>query len=125
MHLIIGGAYQGKLEYARERFGLMDEDISLCPDDREPDFSRCCLYHIERFVLFCLRNGRSPAEDIDKWRRTHSGGVIICEDIFCGVVPTDKETRIWREAVGRFMSWAAEQSEGVVRIFCGLPQVLK
>ena len=30
MILIIGGAYQGKLDYAKEKFGLRDEDIFDC-----------------------------------------------------------------------------------------------
>ncbi len=30
MHLIFGGAYQGKLEYAKERYGLADQDIFVC-----------------------------------------------------------------------------------------------
>ena len=57
MNLIIGGAYQGKLEYARERFGLSDEDICLCSEDRQPDFSKSCLYHVEQFVMLCMKNG--------------------------------------------------------------------
>lgn len=125
MYLIIGGAYQGKLEYARERFGLTDEHITLCTEERQPDFSCRCLYHVEQFVLLCHRKGLDAAKELNKWCEEHSDGVLICEDIFCGVVPIDKEIRAWREAAGRFMSWAAGSADGVVRIFCGLPQVIK
>lgn len=125
MYLIIGGAYQGKMEYAAQHFGLSEEDICVCTDDREPDFSRRCLHHVERYVRFCLKKGADPAEKLEKWSVSHGDGVLICEDIFCGVVPTDKETRAWREAAGRCAAWAAGKAEGVVRLFCGLPQVLK
>ena len=30
MILIFGGAYQGKLEFAKETFGLTEEDIHIC-----------------------------------------------------------------------------------------------
>lgn len=125
MNLIIGGAYQGKLEYARERFGLLDEDICLCSEDRPPDLSKKCLYHVEQFVMLCMKNGQNPALELSVWRERHKDGLLICEDIFCGVVPTDQQTRLWREAAGRFMSWAAREAESVTRVFCGLPQKLK
>ena len=38
MHLIIGGAYQGKRQFAEERFGLKTEDIFSCAGE-DPDFS--------------------------------------------------------------------------------------
>ena len=125
MYVIIGGAYQGKLEYAKVRFGLADESIMDCSEDKEPDFSKKCLYHIERYVLFCLRNNIDPTISLSQWKDANCDGVLICEDIFCGVVPIDEEARTWREATGRFLSWVAGTANGVVRVFCGLPQVLK
>ena len=125
MYVIIGGAYQGKLDYAKDRFGLIDASISECTEYKEPDFSQKCLYHIERYVLFCLRNKSDPTICLSQWIDTQPNSVLICEDIFCGVVPIDEEARAWREATGRLLSWAAERADGVVRMFCGLPQVLK
>ena len=54
-----------------------------------------------------------------------SGKILICEDISCGVVPMDAETREWREAVGRMNAALAAQADTVTRIFCGLPLELK
>ena len=51
--------------------------------------------------------------------------VVICEDIFCGVVPVDPEMRAWREATGRMMNELCRHADRVVRLFCGIPQVLK
>ena len=44
MVLIIGGAYQGKLEFAKETLGITD--VYTCNDD-EIDFSKDCIYHFE------------------------------------------------------------------------------
>lgn len=125
MYLIIGGAYQGKLKYAKKHFSLSDDDIFECVEKTEPDFSCLCINHIERYVLFCLRKGIDPIEKINNWIKMNGEGVIICEDVFCGVVPTDAEIRNWREETGRFVNQVSENADGVIRIFCGLPQVLK
>ena len=39
MILIIGGAWQGKLEFAKATFGITDADVFTCTD-REIDFSK-------------------------------------------------------------------------------------
>ena len=40
MHLITGGAYQGKTEYAVEHFGIKSEDIFTCTEDGKIDFGK-------------------------------------------------------------------------------------
>lgn len=119
MELIVGGAYQGKLDYAIETFGLDDEDIYICADNCEPDFSVRCIGHLELYILYCVRKGKAPEF---KFRKD---AVIICDDIFCGVVPTDKVERAWREETGRALGRITRASEHVTRVFCGLPQKLK
>ena len=47
MILIIGGCYQGRLEYAKERFGLIDADICV----KDVDFSKRCLAYISQYAL--------------------------------------------------------------------------
>ena len=42
MILIIGGAYQGKLDFAKETFGITDADVYSCGED-EIDFSKHCI----------------------------------------------------------------------------------
>lgn len=119
MDLVIGGAYQGKLAYARETFGLAEEDIFVCTAEAEPDWSKRCLTRLEEYVLYCVRRG-VPREE--KYR---ADAVLIGRDIFCGVVPMDPEERLWREETGRFYARLTARAESVTRLFCGLPQKLK
>ena len=125
MHLIIGGAFQGKTDWAKAQFDLTDADILECTEDRDVDFSRPCVTHLERFVLYCLRQGQEPKgvllQEKDGWKDS----VLICDDISCGVVPLDAEDRAWREACGRMLNDLSIQAETVTRMFCGLPQRLK
>ena len=124
MHLIIGGAYAGKLDFAREIYGLTSEDVSDCREGR-PDFSCKCIRHLEAFALDCVRRGEDPVvffrENKEKWEKS----VLICRDISGGVVPMNKEDRRWREATGHLCQYLSKEADRVSRIFCGLEQRLK
>lgn len=124
MDIIIGGAYQGKLDYAKETFAVSEEDVFVCGDSCEIDYSKKCIYHIEKFALACVREGLVPRE-VFKAEQCCEDAVIICEDIFCGVVPIDDTLRAWREACGRLMNDITPKADSVTRIFCGIPQRLK
>ena len=119
MELIIGGAYQGKLTYAREKYGLKDEDIYTCGEDGELDLSARCIRRLEEYVWGCMKKGAEPSLDF------REDAVLISRDVSAGVVPMDPEQRAWREAVGRYLSALASRADTVTRVFCGLPQRLK
>ena len=119
MVFITGGAYQGKLDFAKEKYGLSDEDIYVCSEDGEPDRSFRCIANLERYVYWCVKNGRTPEADF------RDDAVIIGTDIFCGVVPIDTTERAWREEAGRFYGRISTRAEKVYRLFCGLPLELK
>ena len=123
MHLIIGGAYQGKTAYARKTFGLTEEEIAACGETLQADFSKTCLTHLERLIRACLQAGVEPEAFLR--RQALSVKILLCDDIFCGVVPVDAETRAWREACGRCLAMLSAEAETVTRLFCGLPQRLK
>ncbi len=125
MDFIIGGAYQGKREYAKDRFRLTESDIFTCREDGDIDFSARCIDALEEYALRCVRNGVDPVESFraheNEWRES----VLICMDIFCGVVPLGEENRAWREATGRLCAYLAGKADTVTRMFCGLPVRLK
>ena len=50
---------------------------------------------------------------------------VIATEIGGGVVPTDREEREARERAGRLSCLLAERAEAVVRVFCGIPTVIK
>ncbi len=51
--------------------------------------------------------------------------VVIATEIGGGVVPIDARERAHREAAGRLACMLAARADTVVRVCCGLPQVLK
>ena len=125
MIFIIGGAYQGKLEFAKKNYSLTDAEICTCTEDTGIEFGARCLYNIQEYTLWCVRNGVDAAEVFRENRDKWEDSILICEDIFCGVVPLGKEMRAWREMTGRLCAYLSAEAKSVSRIFCGLEQKLK
>ena len=124
MILIIGGAYQGKLDWAKAAFGIPEARVFTCTGP-EIDFSRGCVEHIEEFTLACVRQGVDPVAYFAGRRAQWQNCVLICGDISGGVVPLGAEMRAWRQENGRLCRYLSGEAERVSRIFCGLEQRLK
>lgn len=120
MILIIGGAYQGKLDFAKQTFGLSEEDIYTCTGD-QIDFTKRCIDHIEEFTC----SHPDPIAYFQAHREQWRSSVLICRDISSGVVPMGEENRRWRQNTGRLCQYLSKEATRVSRIFCGLEQRLK
>ena len=120
MRLIIGGAGQGKLDYALKKMGLDPSAVALDPAQAA---DRPILARLEAWVR------ANPAADhlaeLEKLLAVNPGIVILCDEVGCGVVPIAREERAWREAVGRLCCALARRADAVERIFCGIPMTLK
>ena len=57
MDLIIGGAFQGKLEYAKEHFGIAESDVFRCERTAVIDPDARCIYGLEDYVYGCIKEG--------------------------------------------------------------------
>jgi adenosyl cobinamide kinase/adenosyl cobinamide phosphate guanylyltransferase len=109
MVLIFGGAYQGKLAYAMERFGLSESDI----------------LKVDKWILDLINAEIDVEKAVQEFIENNPDTVVICDDISCGVVPIDPVMRRWREAVGRALAKLSQESAEVIRMFCGIPTVIK
>lgn len=112
MILIVGGTGSGKRAFACTRLGLGPEDLSDgCVDERP------AVEHAEQLV-----HTLSPGEAA---RALCGKRAVLMDEVGCGVVPLDAGERAWREDAGRLGCLLAERAEAVVRMVCGLPQVIK
>ena len=125
MNFIIGGAYQGKLDCAKKKYSVTEEEIFTCTEENGIVFGARCIDKIEEFTLWCVRNEQDATEIFRKHRAGWENSVLICQDIFCGVVPMGADMRAWREMTGRLCAYLSAEAESVTRMFCGLEQVLK
>ena len=81
MVLIFGGAYQGKLAFAQEKFQLSDEDVFFCRADSAPEFSARIICNLENFYLYCLSNGIEPRELLRQNAGALRDKIVIARDI--------------------------------------------
>lgn len=124
MKLIIGGAYQGKRAFAKAAFSLTEGDIFTC-NGEGIDFSYPCIDKMEEFTFAWVKAGKDPVAFFQEHKKEWKDTVLICQDIFCGVVPVDDTLRQWRQETGRLCQYLTKNADSVIRIFCGLEQRLK
>ena len=116
MDLIIGGAFQGKLAYALEAYGLTESDVcDLAVCDPAPGYR--CYRHLEAL------SRREP--DAERYLPLFENAVVIARQVNGGIVPMDGEERAWRERHGQLLRQLAESAGHVYRVFCGLTEELK
>ena len=78
MDLIIGGAYQGKRELAKRKYGFSDADIYTCGEESGIVFGARCIDKIEEFTLKCVREGQDAVEIFKEHRSEWQDSVLIC-----------------------------------------------
>ncbi|MDO4864135.1 MAG: bifunctional adenosylcobinamide kinase/adenosylcobinamide-phosphate guanylyltransferase [Ruminococcus sp.] len=123
MVMVTGGAFQGKISYASSQFKLAESDIidgSICPF--EAIYSAMCIKNYHELVR---RLGNDCIAFTQELCRRNPSAVIIIDEIGCGIIPLEKSERTWRENVGRCGCIIASNSVRVVRMVCGIPNIIK
>ena len=125
MVLIFGGSYQGKLEFAKEKFSVTDEDIFVCTQENQIDWSKKVLCDMDQAFLRHVREGKESREVIAEHLDELKDKILIVNDISQGIVPMERELRDWREMTGRAMLYLSKEADEVYRVFCGLGSKIK
>lgn len=107
MILIIGPLYSGKREFARRLLNCDEEELSAR-----------AVWDVQALAADCA-DLPALAERLAEME------VVIATEVGGGVVPVEKDQRMAREAAGRLTCLLAKKADTVVRVFCGLPMVLK
>lgn len=125
MIFITGGAYQGKKDYALS-LGIAPEDIvdgAASELDKLGKF--VCLTHFEAAVKKLVEKGEDPVLFTERLIKDNGDSIIISTEIGGGIIPVDKNERIWREETGKCCCKIAEAADVVVRMVCGIPVRIK
>ncbi len=135
MILIIGGAYQGKRDFARKLSGLEYPEFERraadgCGQDGETGLTaeRLCqaefLLNYHGFVRqLCTRGADAGA--FTRGVIARNPALITLDEVGCGIVPLAKEERQYREAVGEAGQLLAAAAEQVYRVLAGIPERIK
>lgn len=135
MEMVIGGAFQGKLEYAKKEYPQIQfEDGKSCTWEELKkakgvyDFQEW----IRRKMQKELDGGRSLEESKEAVQRRaqqlweeNPDLIIITNEIGYGVVPAERFEREYREAAGRACTFLAQKSGRVTRVMMGIGTVIK
>lgn len=107
MIFVTGPLMAGKRDYIRAALGLSPEE-----------FARRAVWDVQALA--------AEAPDLNALAEALSAQeIVIATEVGGGLVPTDPAERAAREAAGRLSCLLAERADTVVRVCCGLPQVLK
>ena len=106
MIFVTGPLYAGKQAYIQRALHLSDEAFTVCAVRDVQD----------------LAPGAELARLADELAQKE---IVIATELGGGLVPIDRAEREKREAAGRLACLLAERADTVVRVCCGLGQVLK
>lgn len=138
MIVITGGAFQGKLEFAKtltEYFKDADHPVIVegerlaeeeCPAGKslrgEADILKQAeiIAHFHLYIRKLLEQGKDAAAETEKLLKLKPDLIIEVTELGCGIVPVDAFDRAWREAVGRISCTLAKKADAVYRVNCGI-----
>lgn len=107
MIFVTGPLFSGKREYIRSALGWTEAELA-------------------RRAVWDVQEQAGAAEDLEALAdRLARWEVVIATEVGGGVVPVDALQRRDREAAGRLACLLACRADAVVRVCCGLPQLLK
>ena len=101
MIFVTGPLFSGKKSYIKQRMGWDDDTLA-----------RRAVWDVQDLAARCRDLEGLAAE-------------LAQKEVGGGVVPIDPAERAAREAAGRLACLLAQRAETVVRVFCGIPTVLK
>lgn len=139
MILIVGGAYQGKLAYAKELCREERSGKEPCQGEGRREFSwidgRECreeeiyscggIHHFHVYIERLLREGMPVKEVAGRIADENPDIVIVSDEIGYGIVPVDAFDREYREMLGRICTELAVYADKVYRVVCGIGVLMK
>ena len=131
MHIIIGGAYNGKLAYVEQL--LNDEQVSFYHGKLPTDNAHgevAVMTNFEAISQPFLQMDEMAAatlifEEIMQSSVQFKQLYIVATDIGRGIVPIDATQRKQRDVLGRLYQMLFKESETITRVWYGIPQKLK
>ena len=124
MELIIGGAFQGKNDYAKKQHPEIcwREGRDLGADEI---FTVSGVLNLHEFIRKEMQAGQDLEGFGEELIRRNPNLILTSCEIGYGVVPVDAFDRAYREKTGRICTVLASYSRKVTRVICGIGTVIK
>ena len=124
MEMIIGGAYQGKTDYAKAKYPDLNW-IDGASGSEEELMTAQGVLDFQKYIREELKRCDDVSDLAEKIISRNPELVIVSQEVGYGVVPVDAFDRKYREAVGRVCTKLAAYSSKVTRVVCGIGTVIK
>ena len=124
MEMIIGGAYQGKTDYAKAKYPKLSWIDGASASEEELMTAQGVL-DFQKYIREELKRCDDVSDLAEKIISRNPELVIVSQEVGYGVVPVDAFDRKYREAVGRVCTKLAAYSSKVTRVVCGIGTVIK
>lgn len=129
MIFVIGGEYQGKLNYVLNLTKLKREDMvdGVCGSEKELE-EKQIIYNFHLLIKRLLKKDENIEFVEGKIKdiiQKNPEVIIISNEIGYGVVPIDKFDRKYRELAGRISCELAKEAKEVHRVICGIGSIIK
>ena len=128
MHIVFGGAYNGKRQYVLTQ--LADEPYEEYRGEI-PNAARntVIISNFEQLVMTYrqmdeLEVAQTIVAQITRLSK-QAKVICICNDIGRGIVPIDKDERFIRDACGRVYQALFKEAESIIRIWYGIAERIK
>ena len=106
MIFVTGPLYAGKRDCIRRLLGFSEDE-----------FSEKAVWDVQELA----ESGK-----IDQLiEKLSAKEIVIATEVGCGVIPIDASAREKREAAGQLACVLAGRADTVIRVCCGIPQLLK
>lgn len=129
MKLVIGGAYQGKLDYVLSSYNINIENVFNGAEDKllgEVNGKKVeVIYNFHLYIRRGLEASTNVFEEIKEFIKENKNIIIISNEVGYGIVPMTKFEREYREMVGRICCYLSKEAEEVIRITCGIGRRIK
>lgn len=104
--LIIGGAFQGKTEFANS-------------------FNKPIINGLHEIIRDLYVKGAADVENEVMSLLAGGDVVVVSDEIGCGIIPLDREEREYREIEGRILCEVAKKAQVVYRMQAGISVKIK
>lgn len=142
MHVVIGGAFNGKINWVKEFyeeeskvkwFDLNKDELQIKRQDEEEVLVVTTIEELtkewaENYSVDTVREvGRAWLEEMLTWEQENERRqlVVIATDFSKGIVPIEKSQRKWRDITGWFYQDLIQKATRVDEVWYGLSTQLK
>lgn len=143
MHIVIGGAFNGKRKWVENQY-QNSKEIKWCSEPTQelkellPSEKKMTLilFDIEKWTKQWLKNysvnearevGRAWSAQLKHWESESAERqvILLATDFSKGIVPIEKAERDWRDLTGWFYQDLVKEAERVDEVWYGLGRQLK